>query len=112
LLSALRRLGYTKDEASIHGFRATANTMIKEQLHVDGRVVEAQLAHVVDNPLGDAYDRTKWMHERYVMMQKWSNYLEMLTADSEDVTDFRPITPNEFNHSPFRHDAEAAFSPA
>lgn len=97
LTSALRRMGYAKAEVSIHGFRATANTMIKERLHVDGRVVEAQLAHVVDNPNGDAYDRAKWMYERDIMMQLWSDYLEQLTENFKDSTNFLSVTPSDLS---------------
>ena len=97
LTLALRRMGYANEEVSIHGFRATANTMIKERLHVDDRVVEAQLAHVVDNRNGDAYDRAKWMYERHVMMQRWSNYLELLTENCKGNTDNLSDMPSDIS---------------
>ena len=43
--SALRRLGYDKDTATAHGFRAMARTVMVEQLNVSADVIEAQLAH-------------------------------------------------------------------
>ncbi len=47
VLSALRRMGYPKDEMSGHGFRAMARTMLAERLNVAESVIEAQLAHSV-----------------------------------------------------------------
>jgi integrase len=45
VLSALRRMGFPKDEMTGHGFRAMARTLLAEQLGVDEAVIEAQLAH-------------------------------------------------------------------
>jgi hypothetical protein len=44
LLNALRRLGYTKEQMTIHGFRAMASTLLNEQGYRPD-VIEAQLAH-------------------------------------------------------------------
>ena len=59
---ALRRLGYTNDEMTAHGFRAMARTVMAEQLHgVEPDVIDAQLAHGKSGPLGAAYDRAEFM---------------------------------------------------
>jgi len=79
LTKALRRLGYAKEEVSIHGFRSTAHTLLSEVLGYDSRIIDAQLAHVVDNPLGDAYARSTWMLQRGRMMQAWSDYIERIS---------------------------------
>ncbi len=42
--SAMRRMGYTKDEATAHGFRATASTILNTH-GFEGDVIEAALAH-------------------------------------------------------------------
>ena len=42
--SALRRMGYTKDEVTAHGFRSSASTILNERGH-DPEVIEAALAH-------------------------------------------------------------------
>lgn len=42
---ALRRLGYDKETATAHGFRAMARTLMVERLGMDPEVIEAQLAH-------------------------------------------------------------------
>ena len=44
--AALRRMGYSQDEMSAHGFRATARTLMIERMPViSADVIEAQLAH-------------------------------------------------------------------
>jgi integrase len=78
LLAALRRMGYEKDEATIHGFRATARTLLDEVLKFRPDFIEHQLAHSVRDPLGRAYNRTTHIDERKKMMQVWSDYLAEL----------------------------------
>jgi integrase len=50
VLSALRRMGFPKDEITGHGFRAMARTLLAERLNVDEAVIEAQLANAVVFP--------------------------------------------------------------
>jgi integrase len=77
--AALRRLGYSTDEATAHGFRAMARTLIVERLPgIDPEVVEAQLAHSKSGPLGAAYDRAEYMQQRREMMRTWADYLDAL----------------------------------
>jgi len=78
VLSALRRMGYPKDEMSGHGFRAMARTMLAERLDVAESVIEAQLAHSVPDALGRAYNRTEFLNQRRRMMQLWADYLDVL----------------------------------
>jgi integrase len=81
---ALRRLGYTNDEMTAHGFRATARTVMAEQLHgISPDVIAAQLAHGKSGPLGAAYDRAEFMEKRKVMMQRWADYLDKLAAGAD-----------------------------
>ena len=76
--SALRRLGYTNDDMTAHGFRAMSRTMIAERLGVAPEVIEAQLAHAVGDALGRAYNRTQYVEQRREMMTKWADYLDAL----------------------------------
>jgi integrase len=78
VLSALRRMGYPKDEMTGHGFRAVARTMLAERLGVDEAIIEAQLAHAVPDALGRAYNRTEFLAQRRAMMQQWADYLDLL----------------------------------
>jgi integrase len=84
ILAALRRLGISKEEATGHGFRATARTLLDEVLGVRPDLIEHQLAHAVRDPNGRAYNRTAHLSERRKMMQNWADYLEKLTESSEN----------------------------
>lgn len=64
VLAALRRMGYTKDEMTTHGFRTMARTILYEVLQVRPDFIEAQLAHRVNDPLGRLYNRTIHLNER------------------------------------------------
>lgn len=78
VLAALRVLGFDKDKATGHGFRATARTLLDEVLGFRPDIIEHQLAHAVRDPNGRAYNRTTHMAERVRMMQHWADYLERL----------------------------------
>lgn len=80
VLAALRRMGYSREEMTGHGFRVMARTMLDEILHENPYVIEAQLAHKVPDRLGRAYNRTVHLAERTQMMQRWSDYLDTLKA--------------------------------
>jgi integrase len=75
VLVALRAMGYDKETVTGHGFRATARTFLDEELRIRPEVIEAQLAHSVRDPLGRAYNRTKYLEERTAMMQAWADWL-------------------------------------
>lgn len=77
--AALRRLGIdTRTEQTIHGFRATARTLLHEQLGYQPDVIEHQLAHKVPDRLGNAYNRTRFLEDRRKMMQHYADYLDGL----------------------------------
>ena len=79
LNKAIRGCGFeTKTQHCAHGFRASARTMLAEQLHLRIDWIEQQLAHQVRDTLGNAYNRTKYLPERVDMMQRWANYLDSL----------------------------------
>jgi len=78
LNAALRRLGYTKEVMTTHGFRAIARTLLDEVLGFRPDFIEHQLAHAVRDPNGRAYNRTAHLSERHKMMQAWADYLDGL----------------------------------
>ena len=88
LLAALRRMGFSKDEATVHGFRALARTVLDEVLGFRPDFIEHQLAHAVRDPNGRAYNRTAHLAERRNMMQAWADYLETLKKGA-DVIPFK-----------------------
>lgn len=78
LRAALRRMGYSNDDMTPHGFRAMARTIMVEKLNANPDVIEAQLAHAKSGPLGAAYDRAEFMEQRRNMMTAWADYLDTL----------------------------------
>lgn len=83
--SALRRMGYTSDDATPHGFRASARTLAAERLGIAPEVIEAQLAHAVPDALGRAYNRTQYMAQRVDLMQRWADYLDQLRKGAQII---------------------------
>lgn len=76
ITAALRRMGFDKNTMTGHGFRATARTLLDEELGWRPDLIEHQLAHAVRDPNGRAYNRTSHLSERKKMMQAWSDYLD------------------------------------
>jgi integrase len=82
--AALRRLGYTKDEMTAHGFRAMASTLLNER-GFPPDVIELQLAHAERNKVRAAYNRAQRIEERRRMMQAWADYLDGLKVGADVV---------------------------
>jgi integrase len=74
----LRKLGYTTDQMTAHGFRAMAATLLNEMGEWNPDAIERQLAHVDTNQVRRAYARGEYWDERVEMMQRWSDYLDQL----------------------------------
>lgn len=81
MLAALRGMGIANEEMTPHGFRAMARTLLDEVLGERYDLIEHQLAHMVRDPNGRAYNRTVHLVERKRMMERWANYLDELRAD-------------------------------
>lgn len=75
--TALYSLGFG-DEQSWHGFRASARTMLVDQLDLDPLAIEANLAHAVKDANGRSYNRTKYLAKRFDQVQQWADYLDHL----------------------------------
>jgi hypothetical protein len=58
-----------------------ARTLIHENLRFPPEIIEHQLAHLVPDALGEAYNRTKFLKERKQMMQVWADYLDSLEQE-------------------------------
>lgn len=93
VLSALRRMGYTKKEMSGHGFRGMASTLLHE-LGWKDELIEKQLAHKDPNEVRSAYNHAKYLSERTEMMQAWADYLDNL-KEGGTVIGFRRRATNE-----------------
>ena len=77
ILKALERMGY-KGKMTGHGFRSLAMTTLIETLGYRREIPDRQLAHTERNKIIAAYDRSKFINERTVMMQEWADYLDGL----------------------------------
>jgi integrase len=87
--TALRRMGYSAEVHTAHGFRAMARTIMDEVLDLRVDLIEHQLAHKVKDTNGNAYNRTAHLPARKVMMQTWADYLDKLRVGA-DVIPLRP----------------------
>ena len=84
LNAAMRRLGYTTEQMTAHGFRAMASTLLNEQ-GFPPDIIELQLAHAERNKVRAAYNRAQRLAERRKMMQAWADYLDGLKAHGQVV---------------------------
>ncbi|SDO20137.1 Integrase [Filomicrobium insigne] len=84
LNAALRRLGYAKEEATAHGFRSSASTMLNE-LGFDPDVIEAALAHVDGDAVRRAYNRATYWDQRVELMQRWADHLDTLREGAKVI---------------------------
>lgn len=84
--TALRTLGFTNEQMTVHGFRAMARTLLDEKLRFPIEWIEHQLAHAVRDALGRAYNRTSYLEQRTEMMQKWADYLDDLRAKATHIS--------------------------
>lgn len=80
LNAALRRIGYSGEEMTAHGFRATFSTLANESGLWHPDAIERQLAHVEGNAVRRAYARGIHWDERVRMADWWARYLEKLKA--------------------------------
>jgi integrase len=84
--SALRRLGYTREEMTGHGFRSMASTMLNEQ-GWNRDAIERQLAHSERDTVRAVYNYAEHLPERRRMMQAWADHLDSLrAAEPKDET--------------------------
>lgn len=77
LNAALRRLGFTSEKQTAHGFRSIASTLLNE-LGYPSDVIELQMAHKERNKVRAAYNRAQRLDERRKMMQAWSDHMDSL----------------------------------
>jgi len=85
LNGALRRLGYSGDEMTAHGFRSMASSLLNESGKWSPDAIERALAHRDGNAIRGIYNRSAYWAERIEMAQWWSNYLDLLRKGAEIV---------------------------
>ena len=82
--SALYNLGFGAEQ-SWHGFRASARTMMVDELDLDPLAIEANLAHAVKDANGRSYNRTQYLSKRFQQIQQWADYLDTLRDGAEVI---------------------------
>lgn len=89
--AGLRRLGYTSQEMTAHGFRAMASTLLNESGKWHPDAIERALAHADSDKVRAAYHRGAHWQERVEMAQWWSDYLDELkqAVDAAPVTQYQ-----------------------
>jgi len=85
--SGLYALGFGTEQ-TWHGFRASARTMLVDELNLDPLAIEANLAHAVKDSNGRSYNRTQYLKQRFDQIQQWADYLDKL-ARGADVIPFK-----------------------
>jgi integrase len=90
--AALRRLGYTKEQVSVHGFRTMASTLLNEMRRWSADAIERQLAHQEEDAVRRAYmHAAEFWGERVEMMQAWADYIEE-TRSAEMAVPIRSVS--------------------
>ena len=79
VLAALRRMGFSKEQMSAHGFRGMASTLLHEN-GFNHAWIERQLAHSESNKVSAAYNHSEFLKDRRDMMQSWADYLQELAS--------------------------------
>lgn len=85
--AALRRMGYSQDDMTSHGFRAAASTLLNESGKFNPDAIERALAHQDADAVRRAYARGEHWQERVTMGQWWADYLDTL-RDGAKVLSF------------------------
>ncbi len=77
--SALRKMGFTKEEQTAHGLRAMFKTVCKEnqeEHNLKNEFVERVLAHKTAGNVEEAYNRADNLKEMRLIANWWSDYLD------------------------------------
>lgn len=82
--SALYALGFGKVQ-TWNGFRASARTMLVDELDLDPLAIEANLAHAVKDANGRSYNRTQYLKKRFDQVQQWADYLDKLHQGADVI---------------------------
>lgn len=80
LNAALRRMGYSGEEMTAHGFRASFSTLANESGLWNPDAIERALAHVEGNAVRRAYARGEHWAERTRLADWWAGYLDEMRA--------------------------------
>ncbi|MDR7156129.1 integrase [Sphingobium xenophagum] len=78
--AALRRMGYSKEQMTAHGFRTSASSLLNESGKWNPDAIERALAHMVAGSVRRIYNQSAYWAERVEMAQWWSDYMDELRS--------------------------------
>ena len=78
--AALRRMGYSKEQMTAHGFRTSASSLLNESGKWNPDAIERALAHMVAGAIRRIYNQSAYWPERIEMAQWWSDSLDEMRA--------------------------------
>lgn len=81
----LKGTGFSKDEMTAHGFRATASSLLNESGKWHPDAIERSLAHGESNAVRGAYHRGTHWKERVEMAQWWSDHIDELRIGGDVI---------------------------
>lgn len=84
LNGALRRLGFTKDEMTSHGFRASANSLLNESGRWNPDAIEAEQSRMGADEVRRAYHRAQYWDERAQMQQWWADEIDRMRSSKPE----------------------------
>lgn len=73
---ALRRMGFGTSDATFHGFRGTASTLLHDAFPGETLVIEAQMSHIDSNKSRGPYNSAEYLDRRIEMMQWYADKLD------------------------------------
>ncbi|MCZ8184215.1 MAG: tyrosine-type recombinase/integrase [Beijerinckiaceae bacterium] len=85
LNASMRRMGYSNEDVTAHGFRATASTLLNQSGKFSPDAIERALAHQDPDPVRRVYNRSAYWKERVEMAQWWADYLDTLRKGGEVI---------------------------
>jgi integrase len=75
--TAIRAMGFAKEEFTAHSFRSLASTVLNEN-GFPADIIEKQLAHEDENRIRAAYNRSEYLDQRREMMRWWGEWVAEL----------------------------------
>lgn len=84
LNGALRRLGFTKEEMTSHGFRASANSLLNESGKWNPDAIEVEQSRMGADEVRRAYHRAQYWDERVQMQQWWADEIDQMRLDKRE----------------------------
>ena len=80
---ALRTMGYENEDHTGHGFRGSFSTMMNELEPQSKVMINAAIAHKINNDVEAAYNKASYISERRRILQKWADYIDSLKAGGD-----------------------------